>query len=91
MQGRIYGMAKWAPAQRPPHSRAVSPLVKAGLTYLMRIIIKIVNNNSISKQKYFVFIKIIVIFLFLLTENCNQQNESNICAKVYFTGPCKYF
>jgi len=37
----------WGPSQ----SSAVSPLVKVDITYWMWIIIKIVNNNSIRKQR----------------------------------------
>ena len=64
------------------------PLVKAGLTYLMWIIIKIVNINRIRKQrKVFSLLKLLPFFLFLLKENYNQQNKSSVWAKVNFTGP----
>jgi len=41
----------------------------------------------VGNKDEFILTEIIVIFLFLLRENYNQQNESTIWAKANFTGP----
>jgi len=63
-----------------PQSWTLRPLVKADLTYLMWIIIKI--TAVLGNKEKCLFIEIIVSFVFLLTENYKQQIESITWAKV---------
>jgi len=74
----------------PPQSRAMSPIVKASLTYLMWIIIKILNNNNNRKQrKVYIYWDYCHFFFFDWRKTTTNRTKAlfGFWAKVNFTSP----